>query len=413
MNITDCHIRLGATASFESAVVAFANRGFQPVLRNARRTATSDLEGQGFDVPATLMGNDDVEVLVAADGSATIALRICDATYGRLASLGREVDILLMTESDISALRAIVRDTLGENLENHSWKTSRARTTLCEVCGEVSPNGRLLAAPVYRSAARSLYDDKLRMAVSVVAEAFGRLAVTRDTLEQLEAFESDPDLLTLLLSNKDCLTTHFGVRCLDCGGPQMDFEERREAELALAASSGKCSQCGSAKLAVVETLEVADVYLRGVQQGLWLESLASDVLTERTDLVWSGQMVGTKEIDVLGVLGDKIVLVECKDTSFGQTDLAMIGLKADEIRPDLIVVISTRDLHHNVKDDIEKMDKDIRVISEQSAEVIRAKLDELLCAVSAEHVRDFLLTRASNLGLGFPPWVLGSRLGTV
>jgi len=158
----------------------------------------------------------------------------------------------------------------------------------------------------------------------------------------------------------------------------LEFADENHAREALAASSGKCLGCAE-NLEIVQTFRLSGTFAAGVLQGLWLESLATDVMAKRTDLVWSGQMIGTKEIDVLGILGGKTILVECKDTSFGQTDLAVIALKADQVRPDFVIVISTRDIHANVQDDIDKLaSRGFKVISESASGTIAERLGDLL-----------------------------------
>ena len=63
------------------------------------------------------------------------------------------------------------------------------------------------------------------------------------------------------------------------------------------------------------------------------------------------------EYDGISIIKDCIVLIECKDTSFGQNDLYTCMIKAEEIKAETIVIITTKEVHPNVKKQIEKFQK--------------------------------------------------------
>lgn len=69
-------------------------------------------------------------------------------------------------------------------------------------------------------------------------------------------------------------------------------------------------------------------------------------------------MVESFELDVVAMIHSKIVLVECKDTSFGQNDFVNLSAKAEEIDADVIGVVTTQPLHENVKGLIERRKRD-------------------------------------------------------
>jgi hypothetical protein len=160
-------------------------------------------------------------------------------------------------------------------------------------------------------------------------------------------------------------------------------------------TGGECAACGATALKTVEAYSVAEPFFRGVRQGLWLESLASDVLQSRTDTVWTGQMVGTNEIDVMGVTADRTILIECKDTSFGQNDLYVTAIKAGQVEADEVVVVSTRELHQNVMSQIQKIGRDsgvreFSVVTETTASAIEQELTRVLDGFRRQQLADWI-----------------------
>jgi hypothetical protein len=145
---------------------------------------------------------------------------------------------------------------------------------------------------------------------------------------------------------------------------------------------------------VIETYSVLDPFVHGIQQGLWLESLASDVLASRTSAVWAGQMVDLNEIDVLGVVADSTILMECKATSFGQNDAYIALVKAQQLEIDTVVFISTKELHRNVQDSVDKMDRTsrhlrLRTIATPSASKIRRELLKVLDELTGNQLAEW------------------------
>ena len=66
-------------------------------------------------------------------------------------------------------------------------------------------------------------------------------------------------------------------------------------------------------------------------------------------------MNGDDELDNIFVFAEKTFLVECKDTSFGMSDLYSIMIKAKNIEADEILVITTQSIHKNVTEKIKEL----------------------------------------------------------
>lgn len=388
MDARTYHIRLDRSSGLPEVVAGLEGQGLRPVFKAVRDDLVQKLECLGFSAPRGMVGSDEIELLVVEHGSGAVALRLDPANRLLLPILGRDLDLLLSSQDPESVETRI--QAAGYELLPHSLAEARSADRLRSDLGELSPNGKRLADANYRAAARSLYDDELRASVAAVSAAFRSLSVPETALVQIDVFSEGAAKLSKLLAAEGALSRNFSIQCKDCGQKFSDFPLEASAESSLVQSTGKCPNCGAARLEVVPTFALTVTFASAIQQGLWLESLASDVAEENTDLVWTGQMVGSKEIDVLAVLADKTVLIECKDTSFGQTELAMTALKAAQIQPDLIIVISTRDVHHNVRQDIDKLGRDLRVISEPTAPGIRSQLSEMLEGLKQEQFTNWL-----------------------
>jgi hypothetical protein len=116
-------------------------------------------------------------------------------------------------------------------------------------------------------------------------------------------------------------------------------------------------------------------------------------------------MIDSDEVDVLAVAYDQIVLVECKDTSFGQNDLYITSTKAENVGARTVVVVSTRDVHSNVTQAAERTARNrddrlytraarprvLHIISEHSADSIRSKILSVLEEMATRHLGDWLL----------------------
>lgn len=123
---------------------------------------------------------------------------------------------------------------------------------------------------------------------------------------------------------------------------------------------------------------------RAIKQGLWLESLSSDVMKRFCSKVWTGQFFGVNEVDVVGTLAGYTILVECKDTHYGLNDLYVTGRKALEVNAEITLVITTRHVHKNVLNELPRVKDGIpdcemlKVIQEDKSRKIESAFSRIL-----------------------------------
>ena len=370
---------------------SLASLGLLPVLQEARKTVNERLRLLGVMPPSFDAPPADVFMDLAGDRAILLRLRTSATREQR----NTTVDAIVLSSSDAGPLVADLARVIPADWSDNSFVEARLIDRLKERFGDLSPNGKLLADPIVRTA-RRLYADQLRDALRPIISAIGDAPAQREALEQLEPFKKDPSALVAILRDPDISVPHYTIFCANCDTPHLTFTDRAGADRAVSDSGRRCGLCREQELGLLDTFAVREEYARSLAQGLWLESLATDVAAYRTIEVWTGQMVGPHEVDVLTVLGDRVVLIESKDTSFGQNDLSVTAFKAQDVGAQVVVILTTRDVHENVIETINKLSRqgverrEYRMISSPSADVIRTQLLDVLDELDARKLQTWL-----------------------
>jgi hypothetical protein len=219
--------------------------------------------------------------------------------------------------------------------------------------------------------------------------------VPRSSLERLPSFEgSQKNVLGSFLSEGARFRTTFQIWCTTCEQPAMTFSTKERADDTAVAAEG-CAFCGAKTLNVDANYGISENYFRAMQQGLWLEYLAGNALRRFTELVWCGQMVGLSEVDGLAIFADELILVECKDTSFGLNDSDIAAAKAQRIGADSTIIITTSDIHPNVLEAASGGKS--RLISDAAASSIESQLNQWLEQRTERYVEQWMAGGSSSL----------------
>lgn len=91
-----------------------------------------------------------------------------------------------------------------------------------------------------------------------------------------------------------------------------------------------------------------------VRQGLWLEWLTYRALARHSSFVWHGVMAAGSELDAVAVAHENVLIAECKDSSLGLNDFVVAVHKARRVAADVLLLVTTRELHSNVQAAIEE-----------------------------------------------------------
>lgn len=364
---------------------------FSPILREAAREIKEELASVGL-VISVPVHDEDIEILLNRETKHLLALRFSSFEESGLDML--EFSGGTKRQDIIEPLQKAI----GVNIDKGSLLEAALFKTVQERLGKLSRNGKVLADRASREAIRRLYDDTLRQKMKTI------LSALHDHMLPLEAFKyllkGNSTAMKKLFDDSRLFERSYGIRCKTCGSMQLVFPTRDKADDAMAHSKNYCAACKSeGTLAITEAYETIETARLAIQQGLWLESLASDVVSQVTEHIWTGQMVNSSELDVLSIYCDKIVLIECKDSSFGQNDLHAAAAKAEDVRADIVMIVVTRDLHPNVQASVDrynqKGERTFRTIVNNSTKKIQSALK-----TSLEETRSNFINRWFSSGLG-------------
>jgi len=206
-----------------------------------------------------------------------------------------------------------------------------------------------------------------------------------------------------ILHNKKFFIKIYRIKCCECNRIlfSMNFSSRKQGERALSNSSFRCLMRGcpskkskSRKAEIIEVFSLTKEALM-IRSGVWLEKLVDDELRRVTSDTWPCRFHNNDELDNIFIFREKFVLVECKDTSFGQNDLYNIVMKARNLAVNHIIIVTTKKIHKNVLTRIKIFNEDeeeninIVVISGMESE-IRRKLEIFFQRANKQYLDNLL-----------------------
>jgi hypothetical protein len=177
----------------------------------------------------------------------------------------------------------------------------------------------------------------------------GRVHLEIVGLTSIESQDQTSQAILSIGEVVDCSSMHLSTReslLKDLDGPSVNGKLLLRADVQRA-----CRDCydDNYREAVRAGGAGSELQRRATSQGLWLEHLVADVCLSSTGDVWVGQMSELFEFDVLAIVDGQLIMFECKDGPLGQNDFLVTFRKAHDLNADVLVLVSTRPLHHNVK----------------------------------------------------------------
>jgi hypothetical protein len=391
MRTNTVHAEINKQKNFSDIAQEFANAlGYEPVLMRARQTIQERLRSLGLISPYQNAIEERQEALISSDGMSGLLLRFSISSDDRK----QHLDMLTISTEELPDILATLEEVLGHKTEPGTTTYSIRMKRLSSRLGNLSPNGKNLADPTARNIIRRLYDDQLRRDVIAIVGTVGSNPVSLKLLEQMELFTERANDLNKILTDDTLTSKQYVVYCESCQLRHLAFSSNEKAKYTVRDAGKKCVSCGEIKLSVEESYTVSDALIRGIQNGLWLESLVADIFSGRMSAVWAGQMIENNEVDILSIYSDKVVLVECKDTSFGQNDLYVTAMKADHISADRVIIVTTRDIHPNVNEAANKIKsnsnrRSFLLISKNTTEEITCELNKELDIMQERYVKSW------------------------
>lgn len=402
------------TRYIELCVEAFSKLGYESLMRDAETILTSRLGTLGIEDIPSMFSTQSSEVMYNPSGPTAITIDWHDdevmRVFGRINRIptrlranGSSAMVVVrimsnaLSDHTVSEIRNAISEASGQDVVNGTPQELVVIEALKARFGDLSPNGKLLQDPTIRTACRLMADDELRHYVTPLVSAFGQSPSSRDAIAALNVLGENPAALADILSNDKIVSAHFSAFCEECRTSQLALSQRDIAENAVRDAGHRCGSCGKEKLVVQDTYAVTDGISRAVQQGLWLESLADDALRCHSNAVWAGQMARRDELDVIGVVAEQTVLIECKDTNLGSNDVYVTAAKANNIDANLVIMVTTNDVHQNVIESINDISassdgRRFKLISESASGDIRGAIDVEIKGLVNRSVRNWLFS---------------------
>ncbi|MEK7095488.1 MAG: hypothetical protein AAB917_02405 [Patescibacteria group bacterium] len=282
---------------------------------------------------------------------------------------------------------------------------------LDQILNADSPNGKIIKDSKLRKIFSVLNDPIKRQIVRHIAKNLGAGAKidTRDSI--IDGLDLKFHIVAEdALNNPILFSKNYRLMCEKCGWIARDlvFGNKDDISNAINTSRFTCmnrkSGCSSGKAKEVEVFAINPDVVRTLG-GVWFEKYVDDILKERVKYTWPGKMNSDDELDNVFVFTDKTFLVECKDTSFGMSDLYSIMVKAKAIEADEIIVVTTQDVHANVTAKINDLNKSgeyqIEIIS-GSQEYIKRGLFSFLTIRQNEFFKQILTGGRSRRRIRLP-----------
>ena len=217
-------------------------------------------------------------------------------------------------------------------------------------------HGKLLNNPEFTPSFEILCDPAIRQQIRPFVGTFGDSAVSGAFIEEVLPRRSElkKSEIRRLINNENWFSKQFSIGCNKCGASTLAFSTREEAQESLSHStSHRCFMCEENALGIVEVFALKEALLKGLQ-GLWLEHLVYQTMQPISLLSMGGKEIEGFEVDVVSLTCEKVILFECKDTSFGERDFWMSVPKAQTLNADILWIVTTQPLHDNVKKAIDR-----------------------------------------------------------
>lgn len=334
---------------------AFIDEGFSSV--GDELSAVLEKHFAKYGLPVDVAGYDSERSDTLADPEGRV---VCQVSLEAGAHMHPSAQTLVVSavcdpEGGEERVMAIVSRCIDQSLPKPGlpYETSQVER-ITNSLRNLSPNGKLLADPAMGPVLSQMYDIHGRRLLKRIVSAFGTEPATRDQLLRAVTVPGGgrppKKALAALLDADGLFRESYLIGCPDCGERALAFARRDQAERTLKQAADRtCSFCRAGRLAVVDAYAASEHAAKALQQGLWLESLVHETLQRESLVALAGRMLEAFELDVACVAYGNVVLVECKDAPFGQTDYVNLVVKAQELRADLVGIVTTNPLHENVK----------------------------------------------------------------
>ncbi|MBA7478517.1 hypothetical protein ES707_13942 [subsurface metagenome] len=351
MELQSWHIPITEERSFKEIKECLLSKGLISMVDEAGRVFQKFTEPLGISISFPLVASPFSDLLSRPDNDALCYFELIeDAKEAQWLNL----IIASKNESAGSQLLADCQSVLGqEKVIKGTIQEEQIAESFREHLKE-GTHGRLLSDPDFTSSLDILYDPVIRKQLRQF-DIFGDSAISGALIEDLipEVGGLKKSEVRRLINDEKLFSKQFSIGCNNCGASTLVFSTKEGAQAAFTNStSRKCFRCNK-DLQIVETFTLGDAILKGLTQGFWLEYLVHRIVQPKSMLSVAGIVMENFELDVVSLTCEKVILYECKDSSFGERDFWMSVPKAQRLDADILWIVTTEPVHENVKKAIE------------------------------------------------------------
>lgn len=293
-----------------------------------------------------------------------------------------EVKIFSGNENKFTSLLELIRNFNGVGELNFGTLLESDEVERFNEELKLSPHGKKLTAKKYEKAFTKLYNHKIREILSEIIETYGGLPMMIEMLKDIKIVKKEKKIVDRILKDSSLISKSYMIACSECYSPSLVvFNTKANADKALENVQYICPHCKKSSPEIIETFYIREEVIYALKEGLWLEKFVDQIMREETKNVWSGVMKHPNELDTVAILTEQTFLIECK-ASFGQNDFYVLLGKAGAVDANIIIIVTSKEIHENVKSLISEYEKEgerrVYLIESNTTEKIRLELKDIL-----------------------------------
>jgi len=346
------------------------------IKRNYEEDLKKRLSNLKIKVDFPIFSDPFLEILLSESEKILISIHV---------SAPRTLEIKVLSESKdkFTLLLELIKSFNGVEKVNYGTFSESKEIEKLKKVLKLSPHGKKLINKKYKKVFPKIYDHKIREILSEIIETFSGIPVPIEVLKDIETVKREGKTADRIFKDNTLTSKSYMITCSKCYGPSfVTFNTTAGANKALKNAQYICPRCKKSSPEIVETFYVKEEVIHVLRGGLWLENFIDQVMREETENVWSGVTIDTNELDTVAILNERTFLIECKDTSFGQNDLYILMEKARMVDANIVIIVTTKEIHENVKLVITKYQEEgerkIYLIKSNNTEKIYLELQNIL-----------------------------------
>ncbi len=343
---------------FEYIQTNFSKTGLKPVFSSFEKKIKKQFHLFGISFESSIFSGKDIQTEIFSDNKILVLVEKVNKFGGTLLQITfyyKDLNAYLKIFKKIKRFKKLV------GLKEGTFFELTQKEKLDELLEKDSPNGKLIKNIRFKNIFSFLGNSSQRDITKKIAKKLGQSARSATKDQILGEFDKKKRrIVEKILNNTNIFTKSYRLRCKKCNWVSYDliFENLEDVRAVINKGKFSCMKkgCFSDEAEEVEIFAVKADTIRCLG-GTWLEKYVDDILKQKVRYTWPGKMNTDDELDNVFIFAEKTFLVECKDTSFGMSDLYSLMIKAKAISADEILVITTQNVSSNVINKIKELNE--------------------------------------------------------